>query len=99
MAIVVVVFVVATAATAAATAGECCCGQNEKADYDPDHWFEINLANALLFANLTLEGLPELLPGRLFSTRMPRNLAPGTDSKSAKDFLTFPRNRLTLCTQ
>ena len=60
--------------------------QNEKGDFDPDHWFEINLANALLFANLTLEGLPELLPGRLFSTRMPRNLAPGMDTDSANRF-------------
>ena len=31
--------------------------------------YENNLTNVTLFANLTLEGLPELVPGRLFTTR------------------------------
>lgn len=43
--------------------------ENEKERMDPDHWFEINTANSALFANLTVEGLPQLVPGRLFSTR------------------------------
>ncbi len=43
--------------------------ENEKARLDPDHWFENNLTNATLFANLTVEKLPQLVPGRLFSTR------------------------------
>ena len=41
---------------------------------DPDHWYENNLTNASLFANLTLDGLPQLVPGRLFTTRMPRDI-------------------------
>mmetsp|Transcript_4736 Transcript_4736/g.7058 ORF Transcript_4736/g.7058 Transcript_4736/m.7058 type:complete len:209 (+) Transcript_4736:75-701(+) len=48
--------------------------ENEKIGTDPDHWFEINLANCVLFPNLTLEGIGELLPGRLFTTRMPRDI-------------------------
>jgi len=48
--------------------------ENEKQRLDPDHWYENNLTNASLFANLSLEGLPQLVPGRLFSTRMPRNI-------------------------
>mmetsp|Transcript_4738 Transcript_4738/g.7060 ORF Transcript_4738/g.7060 Transcript_4738/m.7060 type:complete len:209 (+) Transcript_4738:75-701(+) len=48
--------------------------ENEKIGTDPDHWFEINLANCVLFPNLTLEGIEELLPGRLFTTRMPRDI-------------------------
>ena len=32
------------------------------------------MANVMLFDNLTLTGQPEVLPGRLFSTRMPRDL-------------------------
>ena len=47
---------------------------NEKARLDPDHWYENNLTNASLFANLTLDGLPQLVPGRLFTTRMPRDI-------------------------
>ena len=51
---------------------------------DPDHFFEINLANVQLFANLTLTGMDELLPGRLFTTRMPRNIQdPGPAKKFA----------------
>ena len=36
--------------------------------------YEINTANKALFDNLTLNGVEEVLPGRLFSTRMPRDL-------------------------
>jgi len=59
--------------------------ENEKQKMDPDHWYEINLTNALLFANLSLEGLPQLVPGRLFSTRMPRNIV--EDETERKDFI------------
>merc|ERR1712029_1109457 len=59
--------------------------ENEKQKMDPDHWYEINLTNALLFANLSLEGLPQLVPGRLFSTRMPRNIV--EDLGERKDFV------------
>ena len=31
--------------------------------------YENNLTNVTLFANLTLEGMHELVPGRLFTTR------------------------------
>jgi hypothetical protein len=48
--------------------------ENEKARIDPDQWYENNLTNAALFANLSLEGLEQLVPGRLFTTRMPRNI-------------------------
>merc|ERR1711936_659211 len=51
--------------------------ENERARLDPDHWYEINLTNATLFSNLYLEaveGLEQLVPGRLFSTRMPRDI-------------------------
>ena len=51
--------------------------ENERARLDPDHWYEINLTNANLFSNLYLEaveGLEQLVPGRLFSTRMPRDI-------------------------
>eukprot|EP01002_Notosolenus_urceolatus_P016183 NODE_971_length_1645_cov_53.157895_g801_i0.p1 GENE.NODE_971_length_1645_cov_53.157895_g801_i0~~NODE_971_length_1645_cov_53.157895_g801_i0.p1 ORF type:complete len:471 (-),score=112.50 NODE_971_length_1645_cov_53.157895_g801_i0:101-1513(-) len=47
---------------------------NEIEDWDPDHWFNVPVLNANLFHNLTLRGVPELLPGKLFSTRMPREL-------------------------
>jgi len=59
--------------------------ENEKQKMDPDHWYEINLTNALLFANLSLEGLPQLVPGRLFSTRMPRNIV--EDEGERRDFI------------
>ena len=36
--------------------------------------FELNLANAVLFDNLSLDGFDEILPGRLFTTRMPRKI-------------------------
>lgn len=59
--------------------------ENEKQRLDPDHWYENNLSNALLFANLTLEGMPQLVPGRLFTTRMPRNIV--EDQGERKDFV------------
>jgi len=59
--------------------------ENEKARLDPDHWYEVNLTNALLFANLTLDGLEQLVPGRLFSTRMPRNIV--EDEGERNDFI------------
>ena len=59
--------------------------ENEKMRLDPDHWYEINLTNAALFANLTLDGLPQLVPGRLFSTRMPRDIV--EDLGERKDFV------------
>jgi len=49
----------------------------------------VNIANAVLFDNLRLTGLEELLPGRLFSTRMPRNVKADPESESA---LTFRNN-------
>jgi len=59
--------------------------ENEKQRLDPDHWYEINLTNAVLFANLTLDGLHQLVPGRLFTTRMPRNIV--EDPSERKDFI------------
>jgi len=59
--------------------------ENERTRLDPDHWYENNLTNVSLFANLTLEGLPELVPGRLFTTRMPRDLT--TDPNERQDWL------------
>ena len=62
--------------------------ENERARLDPDHWYEINLTNASLFSNLYLEaveGLEQLVPGRLFSTRMPRNIV--EDLGERNDFI------------
>jgi protein-tyrosine phosphatase len=59
--------------------------ENERERMDPDHWFENNLSNASLFANLTLDGLPQLVPGRLFTTRMPRDIV--NDPGERKDFV------------
>merc|ERR1719323_1187295 len=62
--------------------------ENERARLDPDHWYEINLTNAVLFSNLFLEhveGLEQLVPGRLFTTRMPRNIV--EDPSERKDFV------------
>ena len=47
--------------------------------------YENNLTNASLFANLTLDGLPQLVPGRLFTTRMPRDIV--KDPQERKDFV------------
>merc|ERR1712096_557892 len=49
---------------------------------------EINLTNATLFSNLYLEaveGLEQLVPGRLFSTRMPRDIV--EDLGERNDFI------------
>ena len=46
--------------------------------------FELNTANAVLFDNLSLEGFEEILPGRLFTTRMPRKIH--ADPSAAKRF-------------
>jgi len=62
--------------------------ENERARLDPDHWYEINLTNATLFSNLYLEaveGLEQLVPGRLFSTRMPRDIV--EDLGERNDFI------------
>jgi len=62
--------------------------ENERARLDPDHWFEINLTNASLFSNLYLEaveGLEQLVPGRLFTTRMPRDIV--EDLGERNDFI------------
>eukprot|EP01035_Chromulina_nebulosa_P004916 gene4916-6681_t len=53
---------------------------NERAGFDPDYWFEINLTNLVLFPMLDLSKIGELLPGRLFTSRMPRNIATSQDS-------------------
>ena len=55
---------------------------------DPDHWFENNLTNATLFANLApekIEGMQQLVPGRLFTTRMPRDIV--EDLNERQDFI------------
>ena len=67
--------------------------ENKQAQLDPDHWYEISLTNASLFANLTLDGLEQLVPGRLFTTRMPRNIV--EDPTERRDFVNKCRaNRL-----
>ena len=67
--------------------------ENENSQLDPDHWYEISLTNASLFANLTLDGLEQLVPGRLFTTRMPRNIV--EDPTERRDFVNKCRaNRL-----
>jgi len=64
--------------------------ENEKDRMDPDHWYENNLTNASLFANLTLDGLEQLVPGRLFTTRMPRNIV--EDPSERSDFVNKCQN-------
>jgi len=62
--------------------------ENERKRLDPDHWYENNLTNAALFANLCLEGvvgLEQLVPGRLFTTRMPRDIV--EDPRHRKQFV------------
>ena len=62
--------------------------ENERMRLDPDHWYEINLANSSLFANLSpekIEGMEQLVPGRLFTTRMPRNIV--EDLNERYDFI------------
>ena len=51
--------------------------ENERVRLDPDHWYENNLTNSSLFSNLSptkLGGMRSLVPGRLFTTRMPRHI-------------------------
>ena len=51
--------------------------ENERLRLDPDHWYENNLTNSSLFANLAPEkvkGMEQLVPGRIFTTRMPRDI-------------------------
>jgi len=59
--------------------------ENERTRLDPDHWYENNLSNASLFANLSLDGLEQVVPGRLFTTRMPRDIV--EDIGERNDFL------------
>lgn len=59
--------------------------ENERIRLDPDHWYENNLSNASLFANLSLDGLEQVVPGRLFTTRMPRDIV--EDIGERNDFL------------
>ena len=51
--------------------------EKEKVMVDPDHWYELNLTNAYLFPNIPnekMKRMEQLVPGRLFTTRMPLNL-------------------------
>ena len=64
--------------------------ENERIRMDPDHWYELNLTNISLFANLApekVEGMEQLVPGRLFTTRMPRDLNDSTQHEG-EDFIT-----------
>ena len=63
--------------------------ENERQRMNPDHWYELNLTNGSLFANLApekVEGMEELVPGRLFTTRMPRDLNDASQNE-ATDFI------------
>ena len=62
--------------------------ENERLRMDPDHWYENNLTNASLFANLAPEkvkGMEQLVPGRIFTTRMPRDIV--NDLVERQDFV------------
>ena len=62
--------------------------ENERLRLDPDHWYENNLTNSSLFANLApekIEGMEQLVPGRLFTTRMPRDIV--NDLGERNDFI------------
>ena len=51
--------------------------EKEQVMVDPDHWYELNLTNAYLFPNIPnekIKQLEQLVPGRLFTTRIPINL-------------------------
>ena len=53
--------------------------ENERARLDPDHWYEINLTNAVLFSNLYLEhvaGLEQLAPGQALADLHHQRVAP-----------------------
>lgn len=61
--------------------------ENERLHMDPDHWFELNLTNSYLFSNLDFpDETKQLVPGRLFTTRMPRNLHDPNEC-DAKNFI------------
>ena len=48
---------------------------NTTPGWDADHWFELPLHNEHLFQSVRLQNFPtRIIPGRLFTTRMPRNL-------------------------
>ena len=60
---------------------------HNKLNYDPDHWFEINLVNAVLFDNFNstfaaANFSEEILTGRLFTCRMPRDLNTSNENKN-----------------
>ena len=62
--------------------------ENERLRLDPDHWYENNLSNASLFSNLAPEkvkGMEQLVPGRIFTTRMPRDIV--NDLQERQDFI------------
>ena len=51
--------------------------EKERLTMDPDYWHELNLTNAYLFPNLNhdkMKGMEQLVPGRLFTTRLPTDL-------------------------
>ena len=48
---------------------------NATPGWDADHWFELPLDNEHLFRSVHLQSFPSrVIPGRLFTTRMPRDL-------------------------
>merc|ERR1712038_1343568 len=62
--------------------------ENERLRLDPDHWYENNLTNSSLFANLApekVQGMEQLVPGRIFTTRMPRDIE--NDRGERNDFI------------
>ena len=62
--------------------------ENERLRLDADHWYENNLTNSSLFANLAPEkkrGMEQLVPGRIFTTRMPRDIV--NDLGERNDFI------------
>ena len=51
--------------------------EKEKMVVDPDHWYELNVTNAYLFPSIAYEkikGMEQLIPGRLFTTKIPVDL-------------------------
>ena len=60
--------------------------ENERLHMDPDHWYELNLTNSFLFSNLDLaKEQKQLVPGRLFTTRMPRNINDPSQGEANKE--------------
>mmetsp|Transcript_11872 Transcript_11872/g.13690 ORF Transcript_11872/g.13690 Transcript_11872/m.13690 type:complete len:314 (-) Transcript_11872:25-966(-) len=68
---------------------------------DKDAWFEIPLGNDYLFDSLQLQGLEPLLPGRLFSTRIPRKLytKPGMAKKFEKKVKKYKLDTVVILTE